>query len=247
MPPSSTSSNAERAALVLLALGEPGGAGVPLREIAERLSEAKPAVHRTLMALARHGFVETVGRGRYRLGPSIYALAHQETAATEKVQRWRPILMASALQFGHCTYLVSRAGMDAVVLDLDAGTAPVRALTNGIGGRLPLGFGPGPAAILSTLDPRSREFILESNAERYRQRGIDPTVIRHIVNEAATHGYARDLGDFLPDCGGIAMPIRERDGSGSAAITVATPLSYLSPERIEDIVAFLGEAIERSH
>jgi len=237
------STNAERAAMVLLKLGESAPSGMALKELASGLGEGKPAVHRTLAALARHGFVEQIGRGRYRLGPSVYALARREHSALERIQRWRPALMTLAQHFGHCIYLMGRAGLDAVVLDMHVGPAPVQALTSGIGGRLPLGVGPGSIAILSTLDADDRRLIMETNTPRYRERKVEPRLVERLVAGAVARGHARDLGDFVAGCGGIAVPVRERNGSCSTAITVAAPLAFLSEENIADILARLDRVI----
>jgi DNA-binding IclR family transcriptional regulator len=85
-----SSSNAERAAVVLLALGEAGLGGMALRDLAQTVGEAKPALHRTLTAMIRHGFVEQPqDRGNYRLGPAIFALSRRESSAAERVRRGR--------------------------------------------------------------------------------------------------------------------------------------------------------------
>jgi DNA-binding IclR family transcriptional regulator len=238
-----SSSNAERAARVLIALGAVGSAGIALKELAEQLGQAKPAVHRTLTALARHGFVETIVRGRYRLGPSIYGLARQESSALDRIRLWRPALMEMAARFGHAVYLIGRAGLDAVVLDMHVGQAPVQALTSGVGGRLPLGVGPGPVAILSTLDEASRAVVLRENEPRYHARGLATEHIRRLVGEAVEQGFACDRGDFLPDCGGVALPVRDGDGTAATAVTVAAPLTFLTEDRIRDIVQHVGGMI----
>ena len=53
----SSSSNAERAARVMLAVAPHGAAGTTLGELAAEMVEAAPALHRTLTALAKFGFV----------------------------------------------------------------------------------------------------------------------------------------------------------------------------------------------
>ncbi|EWY40987.1 IclR family transcriptional regulator [Skermanella stibiiresistens SB22] len=230
----SSSSNAERAAAVLLVLGEAGSDGLALKDIAARMGEAKPAVHRTLVALAKHGFVEQArNRGGYRLGPSIYALACRQNTAAEKVRKWRPALMALAERLGHGVYLMERAGMDAVVLDMHMGTAPIQALTNGVGGRLPMGLGPGSASILAMQDGGTRDFILTANADRFAQRAIGQDIVRRMVERAAEQGFGIDLGEIIPGCGGIAIPIRERGGGTTTAISTAMPLSFLSQPNID--------------
>ncbi len=242
----SSSSNAERAAMVLLALGGAGIGGLALKDIAAGIGDAKPAVHRALVALARHGFVErAAGRGRYRLGPAIYALSRRQSSAQEKVAIWRPVLMEIAERLGATTFLTERSGLDSVVLDMHVGAMPVQMLVEGVGGRLPLGTGPGSAAILAMLDPPSRDFVLTANADRYRQRGMEPDVVRAMVEDAAAAGHALSQGEIFPGFGGVGVPIRERDGSTTSAITASTLLTRLTAATIADSVALIRDAIRR--
>jgi DNA-binding IclR family transcriptional regulator len=241
----SSSTNAERAASVLLVLGEAGSEGLALKDIAGRMGEQKPAVHRTLMALAKHGFVEqSQNRGNYRLGPSIYALACRQNTAAEKVRKWRPALMTLAGRLGHCIYLMERAGTDAVVLDMQMGTAPIQALTNGVGGRLPMGLGPGSASILAMQDAGTRDFILKANTDRFVQRGVDLDMVHRMVGRAVETGYGLDLGEIIPGCGGVAMPIRERGGGTTTAISSAMPLSFLSTSNIDLVLREIRAVID---
>lgn len=239
-----SSTNAERAADILLCLGEAGGEGASLKDIAAALGQPKPAVLRTLTALAMRGFVEQVARGRYRLGPSIYALAKRDNAASRDVERWRAVLMGLAERYGHAFYLVGRAGLDAVILDMAVGRAPVQTLTSGIGGRLPLGIGSGSIAILSTLTPSERRLILDSNARHFSAWGVTQETIDELVDRAIHRGFAWDLGHYIPDCGGIAVPVRDHGAAPAhAAITLSAPASFLTPERIDEVAGFISSLL----
>jgi DNA-binding IclR family transcriptional regulator len=242
--PFSTSSNAERAARAMLAIGPCGAEGTSLSHLARELGETKPAVHRTLTALARYGFVEHHGRGRYRLGPAVFALAQLDGSVSDRLARWRPLLMETAARHGCTVYLLERAGMDAVVLDMHVGSAPLQALTSGVGARLPLGLGPGSTAILITLDATSRELILDRNTTAYEARGYSGAHIRAFVQDALARGYALDRALFVPECGGLALPIRDRSGHASASISVSSPASFLTEERVAVITAELQQAVD---
>lgn len=241
----SSSTNAERAARVLLVVGRGGSDGLSLADLAQALGEAKPGTHRTLTALARYGFVEKRGHGRYRLGPAIFALAQLDGAIHDRLTRWRPLLVETASRYGCTVYLLERAGFDMVVLDMHVGSAPLQALTSGIGDRLPLGLGPAAAAILTTLDAPTREQILASNAAAFVARGYAEAHVRNFVAETLARGYALDRGQFVPECGGVALPIRDRNGQASAAISLSAPVSFLTDRRAADIAAELQAAIER--
>lgn len=240
----SSSSNAERAARALLVIGRAGSEGLSLADLARALEEAKSGTHRTLTALARYGLVEKLGHGRYRLGPAIFALAQLDDAVRDRLTRWRPLLVETASRHGCTVYLLERAGFDMVVLDMHVGSAPLQALTSGIGDRLPLGLGPAAAAILITLDVPTRELILASNAPAFVARGYLERHVRNFVAETLARGYALDRAQFVPECGGIALPIRDRNGQASTAISVSAPVSFLTEQRVAHIVAELQGAID---
>lgn len=243
---SGSSSNAERAAIVLLVLGESGLDGMALRELAQTLGEAKPALHRTLKAMIRHGFVEQPqGRGNYRLGPAIFALSRRESSAAERVRRWRPTLIELGERLGCTMFLMMRSGMDAVVLDMHVGSSPVQLMTSGVGGRLPLGAGPGSSAILAMQDEPVREQVMAANAVRYCKYGVEPELVRSMVDDAIRRGHSVSRGDIHPDAGGVGVPLIERDGSCVAAITASTVVPHLTPENFARLVAEIEAAVRR--
>lgn len=244
MRASESSTNVERAAVVLLALGDVGLDGIALKDLAKRTGEPKSALHRTLVALTRHGFIEQVEGGRnYRLGSAIYALSRRQSAASEKVRLWRPILMALGEQLSCTMFLMERVGLDCVVLDMHIGSVPVPILAEGPGRRLPLGYGPGTIAILSQQEPTEREEILAANEKQYRDRGADPAMIRYRVDQAAECGFARSLGDIFSGYGGVAVPIRNRNNTTDTALTASTLEQHLTDDFIEKIVREISAAV----
>ena len=240
----SSSSNVERAARILLVIGRAGTQGLGLADLARALDGTKPATHRTLTALAKYGFVEKVAHGRYRLGSAIFALAQLDGAVRDRLTHWRPLLVEMASRYGCTVYLLERAGFDMLVLDMHVGSAPLQALTSGIGDRLPLGLGPAAAAILITLDAPMRELILANNTPSFVAHGYAEAHVRNFVAETLARGYALDRGQFVPECGGIALPIRDRNGQASAAISVSAPLSFLTDQRVSEIATELQASID---
>ena len=83
-----SSSNAGRAAEILILLGQADRKGMALAALAAATGEAKSSVHRTLVALAEYGLVVQNGnRGNYMLGPATYALAHRSLGVNEIVAK----------------------------------------------------------------------------------------------------------------------------------------------------------------
>lgn len=242
----SFSTNAARAAATLLELGRAGAEGTTLKNLATAVGDPKPAMLRCLSALLEYGFAEQVARGRYRLGPSIYSLAKAESAVHVEVAKWRPALVLLAEKLGQTMYLVRRAGMDVVVIDMQIGTSPVQALTNGIGGRLPMGIGSGSLAIVSTLDPQARSEIIATNAHRYSQWTLDAAIVARYVEEAVPRDYSCDVGLIIRDWGGLAVPIRERGEYAAAmSLTMTAPKSFFDTHHHGVVAAEIKKVISR--
>ncbi|MBB4103377.1 IclR family transcriptional regulator [Allorhizobium borbori] len=195
-----SSSNVERGAEILLALGIAGVNGMSLAEIAESVGDAKSAIHRALTGLSHYGFVEQSGRrGNYRLGSAIYALAQRMPGIGDLVDLFRPALISITAGTGISSFLMARSGFESVCLDFQLGASPVQPLLSGVGGRLPLGVGHAGVCMMARLDPESRERIMEINAPHYEQWQIEPDTIRaeiemflekgHVIGRRKAAGY----------------------------------------------------------
>jgi DNA-binding IclR family transcriptional regulator len=143
-------------------------------------------------------------------------------------------------------FLMMRSGMDAVVLDMHMGSSPVQLMTSGVGGRLPLGAGPGSSAILAMQDEAVREQVMAVNASRYRGYGVDPELVRCMVGDAIARGHSVSKGDIHPGAGGVGVPLFERDGSCVAAITASTVEPHLTPENFARLVAAIEDAVQQA-
>lgn len=238
------STNAARAAATLLELGRSGASGMTLKDLSEAVGDPKAAMLRCLSALLQYGFAEQVGRGRYRLGPSIYSLAKAQTAVHVEVAKWRPALVFLASKLGQTMHLVRRAGWDVVVLDMEIGSAPVQVLANGVGARLPLGIGSGSLAIVSTFDPQVRNEIVANNTSRYSQFKLDAATVARYVEQTALRDYSCDVGLIIPECGGLAVPIRERgEYTAAMAITLTAPRSFFDAHNHAAVAAEIKKTI----
>lgn len=240
-----SSSNAERAADILLVLGESGSGGTSLKDIAAALGQPKPAVLRTLKALGPRGFVVQVARGRYRLGPAVYALAKRDNTALRDAERWRSVLLDLAARYGYAFTLVGRAGTDVVILDMAVGRAPLPSLFNGVGSRVPLGVGSASLSILASMPPAERRQMLELNRPYYLQRSFDPARIEKLVERAVELGYAWECNEYMPGTGGVSVPIHEHGENGAVhnVINLAASVSFLTVENVAEAVSHIRARI----
>lgn len=240
------SKNVDRALEILLILGEAGHEGRTLTELAARLKDNRSSVHRALATMIVKGFAESIGkRGGYRLGPAIYGIAQHTPALHQQTHRLRPALAQVADRTRHATYLLARVGLDAICMEMVLGTSPSQTLTGGVGGRVPLGIGPGSVSILATLDSQTRESIIDQNEPRFGSySGQTAKAVREAVEQANILGYACEIGVFNRDGGGVAVALPERRGQSNFAISVATHSKLMTSAMIDETVQIMKEVTE---
>ncbi len=242
------SSNAMRALDILLVLGEAGAEGFALADIAQRIGEAKPAVHRSLASLLQKGFVEATGRhGHYRLGPAISVLARSQTRLEPLLLKYRPGMTEFARRTGHTVYMMVQAGVDAVCAEM-VSRSPRRQFSMGVGGRVPMGVAAGSVALMSLLSDNDRLQLLDANAQRYVShpsvRHVDRSIVTAQIDEARHRGYAVNMGYYLPGEGGLGLPIRGANPfEVSIAISFTAPLEVMTEKWIGESITELKSCL----
>ncbi len=246
------SSNAVRALDILLVLGECGAEGIALADIAERIAEAKPAVHRSLASLLQKGFAEPAGRhGHYRLGPAVPMLARRQQRLEPLIMKFRPGMTEFARRTGHPVYMMVQAGLDAVCADMVT-RSPDRQFSMGVGGRVPMGVAAGSVALMSMMPEPDCLYLLETNAQRYLSHPsvqyVDQSIVLGQIHDAQRRGFAVNMGYYLPGEGGLGLPV---PGSSlyevNVAISFNAPLEMMTeawlPRVIDELRDCLGDAI----
>ncbi|MEY9543125.1 DNA-binding IclR family transcriptional regulator [Bradyrhizobium diazoefficiens] len=232
-----SSTNVERGAEILLELGKEQHEGMTLADLAEALNDTKPAVHRALAGLSKYGFVQQASRrGRYTLGPALYALAMKPRSTRQVTDLLRPGLIRCSKATGATTYLLARAGLDAVCLDIEEGHFALPTSVVGVGGRNPLGFGAASWCILAALDEKSRRVILDANEERIKAR-ISLESVYDGIEHFNQNGYAMTTVDVQRSVINIAVSVPREIAKTPSAIAVLVPDGHLvEPKRIADLM-----------
>ncbi|MDR6101647.1 DNA-binding IclR family transcriptional regulator [Agrobacterium larrymoorei] len=241
-----SSSNVERGAEILLALGNGGRAGMSLAEIAEAIGDAKSAVHRALTGLSHYGFVEQSGRrGNYRLGNAIYALAQRVPGIGDLVDLFRPALISVTAGTGISSFLMARSGFESVCLDFQLSAAPVQPLLSGVGGRLPLGIGHAGVCMIARLDKESRERILEINAPHYEMWKLDVDTIRSEIEMFLEKGYVigtRKAAGY--EVWTLAFAPAPGDNRyGETGVSLLALANSISDEEVQRCIALMTESL----
>ena len=246
--PLGSSSNAERALDIVLALGEVGPEGLSLAEIAERMGCAKSVAHRSLVALLQKGFAEPTGRyGHYRLGSAVPMLARRQERLEPQVQKVRPGMTEFARLTGFTVYLIVQSGVDAVCAEMISRSTR-RQFSMGVGYRVPMGVGAGSLALMSLLPEAAIQQIVAANAERYLKhpsgRHVDGDVILGQVADAQRRGYALNMGYYFPGQGGIGLPRPSHAPHDvNMAVSFNAPLEMMTDEWVESQIRTLRDCL----
>jgi DNA-binding IclR family transcriptional regulator len=230
----------ERAAASLRVLAQAGAAGTRLADVAMAIGLGKTTTHRIINALLDLGFVEQdKATRRYRLGLEVYALAMAAQSRLDIVELARPSLVTLAEQTGDTVFLSIINRFEAVCVDRQVGSFPIRTLTLNVGERRPLGIGSGSLALLSALPDEDMRKAMEINAGRQSTFGFDVSEIYQLVAQTRANGYAFNDGRIVRGMSAVAVAAPGADGNPAAALSVAAIADRMSPERRQQVVALL--------
>jgi DNA-binding IclR family transcriptional regulator len=243
MPRPSDTSAIQKVCRILRTLSAPD----PLRlaDVSAMTGLNKATALRLLEALAGEGFVERDdATKRYRLGGQALLLGIAMQGRDHVRDRARPWLMRLAALSGDTVLLSTRDGIEAVCIDREFGSYPIRANYLDVGSRRPLGVGAGSLALLAWLPDAEVEAVLDQVAPALvaRYPRIDRPFIQACIAESRARGYALLLDVVVERMGGLAMPILGIDGRPAAAISIAA-LSERLTSRLDALRDAMQEAV----
>ncbi len=207
-------------------------------DLAAALGVHKSTAFRLLAALEARGLVEQVSeRGRYRLGFGLVRLAGAAAARLDLVEQSRPVTRRLAMELGE-TVNVARLEGDAVVnIDQVMGGATV-ATQNWVGQRTPLHATSSGKVLLATAPPDERARLLDRPLAAFTPATItDRAVLEAELERAARDGWAATREELEVGLNAIAAPVRGRDGTVVAAVSVSGPSYRLDPGRFAAVAA----------
>jgi DNA-binding IclR family transcriptional regulator len=243
MPRPSDTSAIQKVCRILRTLSAPD----PLRlaDVSAMTGLNKATALRLLEALAGEGFVERDdATKRYRLGGQALLLGIAMQGRDHVRDRARPWLMRLAALSGDTVLLSTRDGIEAVCIDREFGSYPIRANYLDVGSRRPLGVGAGSLALLAWLPDAEVQAVLDQVAPALvaRYPRIDRPFIQACIAESRARGYALLLDVVVERMGGLAMPILGIDGRPAAAISIAA-LSERLTSRVDALRDAMQEAV----
>ena len=194
-----------------------------LGAIAAAIGMSKPGTHRILATLCARGYVTRADGGIYGLGYKLWETGWAVPGA-QLVSRAAPAMLRLADEIGDGAILGALdSGFDIVYLHVVESRQAVRVYVE-TGSRLPAHVSATGLACLAFLPPHRVQEILPPRLKAWTPNTItDRAALVRELAKIRERGYARTLGTFRPDVGGIAAPILAADGSVVAALCVSSP------------------------
>jgi IclR family acetate operon transcriptional repressor len=220
-----------RAVAVLEALArEPGGLGVSA--LARSIGVDTSTASRLLATLEEGGLVRRSGRGPFRLGLRLLALADAVSEGLEVREVAAPVLRELvAATVETATLSVPGAGA-AVTVDFVSGPGDV--VTRARLGRPSVPHATAVGKVLLAFD-RGRA-LPAAGLARYTERTIvDPGTLEDQLASVRRRGWAEAIGERDRDLNAIAAPVFARDGSLAAIVGVQGPAGRLTRARMREL------------
>ncbi len=211
-----------------------------ITELSSRLNLGKSTVHRLVSALVKRGYMQQNPiNSRYSLGPAAIRLGLVSTLRALDIRSLAmPLLEQLRDQTGETTTLSIRHENQRVYIAQVESHQEIRQTVE-LGRIYPLYLGATGKVILAFLPESECEQVLEMAGKDER---VNLQNLRADLAEIAQKGYATSRGERSPDAASVAAPIYDQRQQVIGAMSVAGPVSRITPVRQAEFVPFLSEA-----
>ena len=215
------SQTVDRALSILIDLGT---GPKSLDQVAALLGVHKSTALRLLQTLEAQGFARHDEQHRYRLGPRLFALAHQALDDLDIRRLAAPHLAALNQTHGHTVHLAAYLDGAVVYIDKYDSRHPVR-MGSRIGATAPAHCTAVGKVLLAALPAVRRQAAVERlEFTKYTPHTItDPAMFLAELDRVAAQGYAQDRAEYEDYINCVAAPIRDAAGNVPAAASISVP------------------------
>ncbi len=216
--------NAIEKALVILKLFSPTNQELGTIEISKILGYHKATVSRTLLLLARHGFLEQNPMNKkFRLGSAILSLGMvlSRSLKADLVHLAKPHMDALRDRFGESVVLEVLSTKYVVIANISEGPKRIR-LVGDIGSIVPVHVAAGAKSILAFSSPQIRNNLLDEELTKFTPNTITtPESLMKRLEKIREKGIAFDIGEHDIDINAISAPVLNIEGRPVAAVVIA--------------------------
>jgi DNA-binding IclR family transcriptional regulator len=230
----------ERALVLVREIAAHNRTGSRLLDLASRTGLQRPTVHRMLKCLTLEDMVQQdPDTHRYYLGPMVFELGLTAAPRYNLREICHPAMMRIAEATGDTVFLTQRSGLDAVCVERQEGTFPIKTFTLEPGMRRPLGVGTGSLAILSALSEDEVRHVIAANTPRLPEYGLTPTSLLAQIKRAQKLGYAVREMPTLAGVRSIGHALHNQSGVAFASLSISAISSRMSEKRVGELATML--------
>jgi len=221
--------------------------GMSLGELSELTSINRSTAHRLLSQLHAVGFLERVGRGRYRIGQALFQLGLLAPQPLELRTACDPAMARLASETGETINLAVLDQTEILILHVIESAHEFRMAAK-VGRRQPFyltALGKGIAAFLPQESLETLLLSLPKPLESRAPNSIrDVTLLREDLDRTRERGYSVDNEEVVAGVRAVAAPIFKGTGEVKASISLSAPSGRISEERIPSIASSLIRAAD---
>lgn len=231
--------------LRLLECFAPHERDVSLGEIAERVGLPKSSVHRLLVTLIAHNFVERdEGTRRYRLGIRLFELGSAAIHERGLHNAAHPVLEGLAASTGETCHLAVLSEGEAVYVYKVDGPASFT-MSSRVGGRAPCHATSIGKVLIAWASQDLQRQVMERPMPTYTQNTITTEeAYQTELAKVRELGYALDLEEFEEGLRCIAAPVRDQSGQVVSALGIAGPRRRLEDQQLRRLAT---EVVKAAH
>lgn len=216
-------------------------------DVVYMLDLPRPTAHRMIATLEALGFLQKMPvKGKYAVAPKLVRLsaailsstivyAPIQTLLTTIAQRTGETCGIALMAMGEVEYIASVMGQSPLTLQFQAGQkAPLHCTSSG-------------QVFLANQEPEElAKFLATGPWEASTEfTVIDPKVLAERLRKVRAQGYAMNDSEYISGVVGAAVPIKNKEGQVTAALTISAPRSRRSLDEIGTIVPMLRTYADR--
>lgn len=213
-----------RALKILTVLGEHSG-GMTLQELADALDMPASTAYRLTTVLESEGFLIRTAKGkRFLLGSAVRSLV--ASTSSDYLRRVaEPVMARLNRETRETVFLTEMIGTEVVCIAVAPGTRALRFFVR-LGGALPFNAAASARVILSSLDDRQVQALLDGvEFTRWTPRTIfDHGELLHHLAMVRQRGYDICDDELEDHAWAVAAPLHDLTGNVRAAVAVVAPL-----------------------
>jgi IclR family transcriptional regulator, acetate operon repressor len=204
---------------------------IGLSDLARLAKADKATVHRMLVVLAKHGFLEQEPRSKlYRLGAGVLRHARNREASFPTASLIQDILQELTQQTGETSHASMIAGGSLATIGLVSSAKPIHVRIEA-GESLPFHATASGIACMAFLPDEQVNAILKKKLDSFTDATPNsPDILHKVIAQTRQRGFALADQIYESDVFGIAAPVFGAHGSAQGAVAVATPSHRMTRE-----------------